>query len=60
LDLGVTRISAGSKTDVGGYEGSDTSTTQFDISDSRSVKQMVEVIKQKGYQPIFKDWEMLR
>jgi len=59
IGLGVTKLSAGSKTDVGGYEGKDTSTPQFDINDKRSVQEIVKVIKQKGYQPIFKDWEMI-
>ena len=59
IGLGVTKLSAGSKTDVGGYEGIDASTPQFDISDERSVEEIVKVIKQKGYQPVFKDWEIL-
>jgi 2-iminoacetate synthase len=59
IGLGVTKFSAGSKTDVGGYEGVDTSTPQFDISDNRSVKEIVKVIKEKGYQPVFKDWETI-
>ncbi len=58
IGLGVTKMSAGSKTDVGGYEGKDKSTPQFEISDHRSVKEIVKVIKQKGYQPVFKDWEI--
>ena len=56
IGLGVTKLSAGSKTDVGGYEGKDSSTPQFDISDERSVEEIVKVIKQEGYQPVFKDW----
>jgi len=59
IGLGVAKMSAGSKTDVGGYEGKDASTPQFDISDERSVEEIVEVIKSKGYQPVFKDWEMM-
>ncbi len=59
IGLGVTKLSAGSKTDVGGYEGIDSSTPQFDISDERSVEEIVKIIKQKGYQPVFKDWEIL-
>jgi len=59
IGLGVTKFSAGSKTDVGGYEGIDTSTPQFDISDNRSVEEIVKVIKEKGYQPVFKDWETI-
>ncbi len=59
LDLGVTRLSAGSKTDVGGYSDMESSTAQFDISDKRDVKEIVKLIKSRGYQPVFKDWENL-
>ncbi len=59
IGLGVTKMSAGSKTDVGGYEGINVSTPQFDINDNRSVEEIVKVIKQKGYQPVFKDWELI-
>lgn len=58
LGLGVTVMSAGSRTDVGGYyleqkEGA----TQFEISDKRSVNEVFAAIKSKGYEPIWKDWE---
>ncbi len=56
VGLGVTKLSAGSKTDVGGYEGKDVSAAQFDISDDRSVNEIVKMIKKRGYQPVFKDW----
>ncbi len=59
IGLGVTKMSAGSKTDVGGYEGKNSSDPQFEISDQRSVKEIVKVIKDKGYQPVFKDWEIV-
>jgi 2-iminoacetate synthase len=59
IHLGVTRYSAGSKTDVGGYSLEDNdATVQFDITDTRNVAQTIEMIKQKGYQPVFKDWEI--
>ena len=57
--LGITRMSAGSKTSVGGHattndrpEGS----RQFDISDPRSVDQIRAMLSEKGYQPVLKDW----
>jgi 2-iminoacetate synthase len=59
INLGVTKFSAGSKTDVGGYSGKDKSTAQFDISDDRDVKEIVNIIKSKGQQPVFKDWELI-
>ncbi len=58
LPLGVTRYSAGSKTDVGGYALKDhTVTPQFAVTDTRSVDQICQMIRKRGYQPIFKDWE---
>jgi len=58
--LGATRLSAGSRTDVGGYTKPEAaSTAQFDISDVRSVAQTIQAIRDKGLQPVFKDWELL-
>lgn len=59
LFLGATRFSAGSKTEVGGYTSSGSeSGAQFDINDNRSVDEIINTIKSKGYQPVFKDWEV--
>ena len=58
--LGATRLSAGSRTDVGGYTKPETaSTAQFDISDHRNVSQTIQAIRDKGFQPVFKDWELI-
>ncbi|MFO7751890.1 MAG: 2-iminoacetate synthase ThiH [Desulfobacteraceae bacterium] len=60
VHLGATRLSAGSKTQVGGYSREETSETpQFETTDTRSVDQVEEMILQSGYQPVFKDWEPL-
>ncbi len=60
LHLGATRFSAGSKTDVGGYASRhDDATPQFEITDERSVDEVAEMIVQSGYQPVFKDWEIV-
>ncbi|MFH2057461.1 MAG: 2-iminoacetate synthase ThiH [Pseudomonadota bacterium] len=57
--LGATRFSAGSKTDVGGYAlKAKGATVQFEITDTRSVDQTVQMIRGSGYQPVFKDWEI--
>ncbi|MEW5758921.1 MAG: 2-iminoacetate synthase ThiH [Candidatus Omnitrophota bacterium] len=59
LPLGITRMSAGSTTRVGGhilqYLRCDNS-FQFEIEDKRTVAQMKAMLESKGYQPIFKDW----
>lgn len=59
MQLGATRFSAGSRTDVGGYTGVEASQCQqFEISDERSVGEMVAAIKTGGLQPVYKDWEL--
>jgi 2-iminoacetate synthase len=59
MQLGATRLSAGSRTDVGGYTGVEQShCQQFEISDERSVPEMVAAIKNGGLQPVYKDWEL--
>ena len=57
LPLGVTKYSAGSVTEVGGYSLSNNSEPQFETDDHRTVNEIVNMLKSKGYQPIFKDWE---
>lgn len=57
LKLGVTKISAGSRTEVGGYTKKDCSTAQFDIEDTRDVDEIVKSIRNLGLEVVFKDWE---
>ncbi len=62
IPLGITRMSAGSTTRVGGHtitaeEHEDSA--QFNISDRRSVAQIKALLEQKGYQPVLKDWMQL-
>jgi 2-iminoacetate synthase len=58
IDLGVTSMSAGSKTNPGGYEtySKSESQGQFEICDDRNTEQVVAAIRGKGYCPVFKDW----
>ncbi|MCW7754960.1 2-iminoacetate synthase ThiH [Desulfobotulus sp. H1] len=56
MGLGVTKMSAGVSTAVGGHSEKDSGTGQFDISDERSVEEMAVAIKNKGYQPVYQDW----
>mgnify|MGYP006294398427 FL=1 len=58
LPLGVTKISAESKTAVGGYTSSN-GTNQFDISDDRKVDNIKKMLLKQGYQPVFKDWHQI-
>jgi len=60
LYLGATRFSAASSTCVGGYSGSTAQQSQqFEITDNRSVEEVVAAIIANGYQPVFKDWDMI-
>lgn len=60
IPLGVTRFSAGSCTGVGGYAvGSGKSTGQFEITDERSVPEVAAAISAAGYQPVYKDWDLI-
>lgn len=56
--LGATRMSAGSCTAVGGRTGQE-STGQFEISDERNVVEMAGMLYDQGYQPVYKDWQMI-
>ena len=57
IKLGITSISAGSKTNPGGYTVEPQSLEQFEISDERSPAEIAEMIRRQGYEPIWKDWD---
>lgn len=58
VPIGVTRVSAGVSTAVGGRATADQHNPgQFEISDHRSLKQMVTDLAENGYQAVLKDWE---
>ena len=57
LKLGITSISAGSKTNPGGYAVEPQSLEQFEISDERSPQEIAALIRQQGYEPVWKDWD---
>ncbi|NJD04029.1 MAG: 2-iminoacetate synthase ThiH [Ruminiclostridium sp.] len=58
IGLGVTRMSAGSVTEVGGYSNK-RGDGQFEVSDERSVEEIRQMLYRKGYQPVFKDWQYI-
>ncbi|MCK5081626.1 MAG: 2-iminoacetate synthase ThiH, partial [Candidatus Omnitrophica bacterium] len=61
LELGITRISAGSNTSVGGYhlKSAGEQEPQFDIEDQRSVEEIVEYLKSKDFDPVLTDWRRI-
>ena len=59
MKLGVTSMSAGSKTDPGGYAAEPDSLEQFHVSDERSPKAVTSEIRALGYEPVWKDWDKI-
>lgn len=59
IPLGITSMSAGSKTDPGGYTHAleDRAEAQFEIADERPPETVAEAIRQRGYEPVWKDWD---
>ena len=56
LELGISQISGGSRTSVGGYiepEPEEENTAQFDISDNRTLDEVVKWLMDLGYVPSF-------
>ncbi len=58
IKLGITSISAGSKTNPGGYAVDPESLEQFSVSDERSPKEIAAMLRQQGYEPVWKDWDL--
>lgn len=57
IKLGVTSMSAGSRTNPGGYAVETESLKQFEIDDNRTPQEISGMIKMQGYEPVWKDWE---
>ncbi len=69
IKLGITKMSAGSKTCPGGYSqqtdappkagmmGHCVAGRQFEIDDSRSPAQVAAMIRTQGAEPVWKDWD---
>jgi 2-iminoacetate synthase len=71
IKLGITKMSAGSKTCPGGYSEqarlrrgrqrsdrpSGGALRQFEIDDSRSPAQVAAIIRAQGAEPVWKDWD---
>ncbi|HTB81986.1 MAG TPA: 2-iminoacetate synthase ThiH [Opitutaceae bacterium] len=55
--LGFTSMSAGSRTNPGGYASAPDSLEQFEIDDSRSPAEVAAFLRGQGYEPVWKDWD---
>lgn len=56
LDIGISQISGGSRTSVGGYaepEAKSENSAQFDVSDRRTLDEIVAWLLDRGYVPSF-------
>jgi 2-iminoacetate synthase len=57
IKLGITCMSAGSRTNPGGYANCSNALEQFEIHDNRPPEEVARVIKEKGYEAVWKDWD---
>ena len=57
INLGITSMSAASKTNPGGYSVDEESLEQFEISDERGTEEIKKMIHSQGYEVVWKDWE---
>ncbi|MCA9398233.1 MAG: 2-iminoacetate synthase ThiH [Candidatus Omnitrophica bacterium] len=61
LKLGITRMSAGSNTSVGGYtlKQPEEQSPQFDIEDTRGVTEIIRLLKANDFDPVLTDWRRI-
>ena len=57
VHLGITSISAESKTNPGGYTVDPQTLEQFEISDERPTEDIAKMLSEQGLEPVWKDWE---
>lgn len=55
--LGVTTMSAASRTEPGGYYTYPEALEQFDVCDSRSATEVEAALRNVGREPVWKDWD---
>lgn len=57
--LGATSMSAGSKTEPGGYATYPQALEQFEVSDNRTPQEVEKAIHNVGYEAVWKDWDAI-
>lgn len=56
--VGISKMSVASKTTVGGYSPeAEKSAAQFEVSDSRGVEEFCTMLRARGLEPVFKNWD---
>lgn len=53
LKIGISQLSAGSSTDVGGYQNRENHQSQFEINDDRTADEIIEELLDDNYVPSF-------
>ena len=56
--LGITSLSAGSRTDPGGYSVYTHELEQFAVNDDRSPDEIYSAVRKQGYEVVWKDWDL--
>ena len=59
MQLGVTSMSAGSRTEPGGYATCPDALEQFEITDGRTPHEVSADIEASGYDAVWKDWDAI-
>ncbi|MEW6333920.1 MAG: 2-iminoacetate synthase ThiH [Thermodesulfobacteriota bacterium] len=57
VPLGITSMSAGSRTEPGGYSRPGAGGAQFEVADGRSPARVAEALRRLGYEPVWKEWD---
>ncbi len=57
VKLGITSLSAGSKTEPGGYAAKTHELEQFKIDDDRTPQEISMMLRTQGYESVWKDWD---
>jgi 2-iminoacetate synthase len=57
VPLGITQMSAASRTSPGGYSQAHDAGEQFDVMDQRPAEEVADAIRRAGYEPVWKDWD---
>ncbi|MCU0822460.1 MAG: 2-iminoacetate synthase ThiH [Spirochaetes bacterium] len=57
MPVGITMMSAGSSTEPGGYSMPEHAGGQFEIEDRRPPEIIADIIRKKGLEPVWKDWD---
>ncbi|MCQ2233180.1 MAG: 2-iminoacetate synthase ThiH [Paludibacteraceae bacterium] len=57
-NLGVTTMSAQSKTDPGGYACFPQNLEQFHVSDERTAEEIEKALREIGLEPVWKNWDV--